>query len=106
MTHTVDSLMALHDKAASALVDERHDDCTESEERVVERIDAVIETRAALHAALTEALAPQAAQPLTDEQIDDLTGAAFDDHAWRGTTVLNREVARAVERAHKIGCAE
>ena len=41
--------------------------------------------------------------PLTDKQIDELVGAAFDDYAWRGTTVMSRELARAIEKAHNIG---
>jgi len=40
--------------------------------------------------------------PLTDEEIDGITSGCFDDHAWRGTTILNREVARAVEAHHGI----
>lgn len=44
-----------------------------------------------------------ARQPLPRQQIEAITREQFDLHAWRGTTVLNYEVARAVERAHGIG---
>ena len=36
---------------------------------------------------------------LTDEEINDLTGAAFDDHAWEGTTAMSVSLARAIEAA-------
>ena len=50
--------------------------------------------------------ASKPAVPLTDAQIDELVGAAFDDHAWRGTTVMSRKLARSVEKAHNIGAKE
>jgi hypothetical protein len=74
----------------------RHDDLVADDIQNSRANDAIAQPKA------EPAAAPQA-KPLTDEQIDDLAGAAFDDHAWRGTTILNREVARAVERAHGIG---